>query len=118
MIVLISDGASSDLSNGNDTDIAKKLRDSNITVFAVHIGSSEAPSTIVNITSITGGEVFSVGDPQSLQTVFERIDSMQETELEKNAAETVDFFEPYCKAGLVLAGLCGLVLFGLRYTPW
>ena len=118
MIVLISDGFSSDLSNGNDTAIAKKLRASNITVFAVHIGSSEAPSEIVNVTNLTGGDVFVAGDQTSLQAVFERIDSMQQTELEKNAAESVDFFEPFVLAGLVIGCLYCLVLFGLRYTPW
>lgn len=118
MIVLISDGFSSDLSNGNDTEIAKKLRASNITVFAVHIGSTEAPSEIVNLTSLTGGDVFTAGEQASLQAVFERIDSMQQTELEKNAAESVDYFEPFVLAGLVLTGLCCLALFGLRYTPW
>lgn len=118
MIVLISDGFSSDLSNGNDTAIAKKLRASNITVFAVHIGSTEAPSEIVNLTSLTGGDVFTAGDTASLQSVFEKIDTMKQTELEKNAAESVDFFEPFVLAGLVLAGLFCLTLFGLRYTPW
>ena len=118
MIVLISDGFSSDLSNGNDTAIAKKLRASNITVFAVHIGSTEAPSEIVNVTSLTGGDVFTAGETTSLQAVFEKIDSMQQTELEKNVAESVDFFEPFVMAGLVIGGLYCLVLFGLRYTPW
>lgn len=118
MIVLISDGFSSDLSNGNDTEIAKKLRASNITVFGVHIGSSEAPGEIVNLTNLTGGDVFTAGEQASLQAVFAKIDSMQQTELEKNAAESVDFFEPFALAGLIVGGLICLALFGLRYTPW
>ena len=35
-------------------------------------------------------------------------------------AEGIDVsgFEPFGLAGLVVTGLCGLVLFGVRYTPW
>ena len=46
----------------------------------VCIGSTEAPAEIVNITSLTGGEVFTAGERASLHTVFEKIDSMQQTE--------------------------------------
>lgn len=118
MIVLVSDGFSSDLANGNDKEIAKKLKASNITVFAIHIGNTEAPAEIVNVTSLTGGEVFAVGEPEALPTVFSKIDSMQETELEKTAAETVDYYWPACIAGLAILSVFGLASFGLRYTPW
>ena len=118
MILLVSDGASADLFNGEDLKIAKTLRESNITVFAVHIAETEPPEGVVNITYHTGGEVFSPGDKESLQRVFQRIDAMQQTELEKTAAESLDNFQPFCLAGLVLSTLSGLVLYGLRFTPW
>ncbi len=118
MILLVSDGNSSDLSGGNDMDIARQLRDSNITVYAVHISTSNIPDQIVNITSFTGGEVFSPGDKEGLASVFKRIDEMQQTELEKIAAETMDYYLPYCLVGLSLIGLSTFSLFGLRYTPW
>jgi Ca-activated chloride channel family protein len=117
MIILISDGFSSDLSN-SDEDIARRLRAENIVVYAVNIQESEAPGEIVNIARLTGGEVFNVVDPPTLEHVFQRIDEMQETRLEKGAAEYVDFFWPFCLVGLVLQGVWSLLRVWLRYTPW
>ena len=113
-IVLVSDGFSSDLRSPNDEQIAKKLRDDNIIVYAVHIADSEIPAPIVNVTAMTGGEVFNPGDPEALKIVFKRIDDMQETRLEKTSAETMDDFFPYCVVGLSVLGLSLLTLVGLR----
>lgn len=118
MIILISDGYSFDLSNGNDMEIAGKLKADNIVVYAVHIAESEVPGEIVNITATTGGEVFEPGDMEGLKMVFQRIDEMQATRMEKTAAESLDNYRPYCIAGLALLGLVATAQFGLRYTPW
>ncbi len=118
MIILVSDGDSFDLSGGNDESIAQTLRKDNITVYSIHISSSDPPPEIVTITGMTGGEVFPVDDPQALQAVFRRIDEMKATKLEKTAPELLDDFTPFCIAGLCLLGATGLTLFGLRYTPW
>ena len=118
MIVLVSDGRSSDLYNGNDQEIARKLRDNNIVVYAIHISPGNIPDEIVNITSITGGEVFNPGDTEALKGVFHRIDQMQEAKLEKVSAETMDHFFPFCVVGLVLLAASALSSLGLRYTPW
>jgi len=118
MIVLVSDGHSSDLRNGSDEAIARKLRDNSIVVYAIHISETNIPDEIVNITSITGGEVFNPGDTEGLKCVFHRIDQMQEAKLEKVSAETMDHFVPFCVAGLVLLATSALSSFGLRYTPW
>jgi len=118
MIILVSDGRSSDLGGGRDLEIARTLRDENVVVYAVHISQSEPPDQIVNITSITGGEVFNPGDPDGLRRVFQRIDEMQETRVEKARAEAVDDYGVWCQLGLMLLGAVLAVLFGLRYTPW
>jgi Ca-activated chloride channel family protein len=118
MIILVSDGESFDLSNGNDEKIAQTLKRSNISVYAIHISDRNPPPTIVNITALTGGEVFAVDDPGALDVVFKRIDAMRETKLEKTASELLDNFAPVCIAGLSLLSLSGCALFGLRYTPW
>lgn len=118
MIVLVSDGQSSDLRGGKDEEIAKKLRADEIVVYAIHVATSEPPAQIVNIASITGGEVFNPGDTQALEAVFGRIDQMQQAKLEKVSAETMDNFTPFCVAALTLVGMCALVSFGVRYTPW
>jgi Ca-activated chloride channel homolog len=118
MIVLVTDGFSFDLSNGNDETVAQQLRKSNISVYAIHIADTPVPDQIVNITRMTGGEVFPVGEPEALQAVFQRIDAMRETKLEKTASELLDDFVPACVAGLALLCLSTCALFGLRYTPW
>jgi Ca-activated chloride channel family protein len=118
MIVLVSDGDSFDLGNGNDEELAATLAADNITVYGIHIGGGDAPEPIVNITALTGGEVFQPGDRAGLIAVFQRIDAMRQTELEKVAAESMDYFLPYALVGLSLVGFGTLSLFGLRYTPW
>jgi Ca-activated chloride channel family protein len=118
MIILVSDGESFDLRGGNDETIAQTLKRSNITVYAIHISDRSPPPPIVNITALTGGEVFAVDDPGALTVVFQRIDAMRETKLEKTASELLDNFAPVCIAGLSLLAVSGCALFGLRYTPW
>lgn len=118
MIVLVSDGFSSDLGGGNDAEIIDTMLKHGIKVNAIHIAESNIPDPVVNITAMTGGEVYSPGDVEGLKSVFRRIDEMQETRMEKTSAEVMDDFVPTCIVGLSLLGLCASTLFGLRYTPW
>ena len=118
MIVLVSDGWSYDLDNGNDVDLAAKLKADRIVCYAIHIGDEDVPDPIVNLTALSGGEVFEPGDEAALADVFHRIDAMQQTRLERTAPERQDFFLPFGIAGLTLVGLSGISLFGVRYTPW
>jgi len=118
MIILVTDGFSFDLRNGNDEMIAQTLKKNNISVYTIHIAETAVPDEIVNITRMTGGEVFPVDDPGALTAVFRRIDAMRETKLEKTASELLDDFTPACLVGLALLGASGCALFGLRYTPW
>jgi Ca-activated chloride channel homolog len=50
--------------------------------------------------------------------VFRKIDEMTKAELEQGAAELVDWFVPFCIAGLSILGLFALLQLWLRYTPW
>ncbi len=118
MIILVSDGYSSDLNGDRDMEIARLLRDDGVVVYAVHIAENEPPDQIVNITAFTGGEVFHPGDPDGLRGVFQAIDEMQETRVERVAADAVDDFAPWARAGLALSGLLLLAAFGLRSVPW
>ncbi len=118
MIILLSDGYSFDLSGGNDERLGAKLRDAGIQVFVVHI-AEEAPSTeVATIASMTGGQLFKAGDPAALNAVFQRIDEMKKSRIEKISAETQDDFRPWTMAGGSLAAMWLLSLFGLRYVPW
>ena len=118
MIILVSDGDSFDLWNGNDVNVAKQLKQHNIAVYSVHISETNVPDPIVNITSMTGGAVFQPGDVDGLNSVFQRIDEMQQTRLEKTTAESMDDYFPYCLIALSLLSVGALTMFGLRYTPW
>jgi Ca-activated chloride channel family protein len=118
MIVLVSDGMSSDLSGNRVEEIAAQLKESKIVVHAIHIGESDPPDQIVNLTAYTDGEVFGVGDPGMLEGVFQKIDKMHQAEMVQLAPETLDWYAPFAIAGLSLLGLITTGLFGLRFTPW
>lgn len=118
MIILVSDGYSADLSGGQDEAVARELAANGIVVYAVHVAEGAPPDQLTTITTLTGGQVFAAGDPEALNVVFQRIDEMQETKLEKVSAESMDHFRPYAFAGLGVLGAYVLSLFGLRYTPW
>ena len=118
MILLITDGESYDLSNGNDAAIAKELKDNNIAVYATIIGMDQIQDEIHTITGLTGGDAFMAGDSEALKAIFKRIDHMKQTRLEKAAADTMDWLLPFCVTGLILLGTYLLTLFGIRYTPW
>lgn len=118
MIILVTDGMSFDLLNGGDVELAKKLAADKIVVYAVHVAEGDPPDSIVNVTSLTGGDAFAAGDKEGVKAIFNRIDSMQQTRLERTVPEPQDNFVPFCVAGLSLIGAATLSLFGLRYTPW
>ncbi len=118
MVVLITDGFSADLRGGSDEEVARRLKDDGIVVYTVHVAEPPVPDEMVKITSITGGEAFAPEDVNGLKHVFERIDAMQKTRLEKTQAEATDAFAPVCLAGLGVLLAVTLVLFGLRSTPW
>lgn len=118
MIVLFTDGMSADLMNGQDVAIAQSLKANNIKVYGVHVAEGGAPDEVGVIASLTGGEIFSAGDPGALKAVFARIDEMEKAPLKRVTPDPVDFFQPFALAALGLGALYLLTLFGLRYTPW
>jgi Ca-activated chloride channel homolog len=118
MILLVSDGESSDLGGGQDEVVARELQDNGITLFAVHIGEGSSPDEVASIATITGGASFAAGDEIGLRRVFEKIDQMKTVRMEKTIADVHDHYWPYCVAGLTALGLFVLSSFGLRYTPW
>ncbi len=56
--------------------------------------------------------------PQTLQTVFDRIDAMKKVEIRSTRPEVIDLFDPFLIPGLVILGLHIVAMFGLRFTPW
>ncbi len=119
MVILLTDGYSGDLSNGNDLTLAGKLRDEGIEVFCIHIDNTAPPPEVSTIATVSGGAVFAAGDPKALKAVFERIDDMKKARMEKVSAEAQDDFRPWVLAGGgLLAAWLLANLTGVRYTPW
>jgi Ca-activated chloride channel homolog len=118
MIVLISDGQSSDLGGGAAGEIGRELRDADISLFAIHIGDGEAPAQLSEVVGPTGGAVFAAHNRPALQQVFDEIDSMKLSKLKPSAPKPVDWYRPFALAGFLLLGLHLLAQFGLRYLPW
>jgi Ca-activated chloride channel homolog len=118
MILLISDGDSFDLDDGQDEVIARELRADGIVVYGVYIGDGVMPAETASICTITGGASFSAGDRAGLKQVFDRIDAMKVVKMERTIADVVDWFWPFCIAGLSALAMFILSSFGLRFTPW
>lgn len=116
-IILVSDGDSADFANGRDREIAQKLAGARIRVYTILIGGG-AGAGVNLVSSMTGGRVFTAGDPRALGFVFHEIDQMQKARFKPVVADWVDYNRPFALAGLVLLGLFGLSQFGLRFTPW
>ncbi|MGB0609379.1 MAG: aerotolerance regulator BatA, partial [Verrucomicrobiales bacterium] len=103
---------------GKDNEIANKLLANNIATYAIHIAPGSPPPQLLTITNRTGGEVFAAGDPLALKAIFNKIDQMQKTQIERVGAESMDFFKPFALIGTAITTIFLLSLFGLRYTPW
>ncbi len=118
MIVLLSDGWSSDLGDGNDAKVAASLQENKITTFTIHIGGGEAPDEVSVISHMTGGQTFAAGDPGALDAIFQKIDTMTQAPLERLTPDPVDHFRPYLYTAFGIGAAYLLSLFGLRYNPW
>lgn len=118
MIILVSDGMSADLGDGNDEVVGKALAEDNIVVYSIHIGSGITPPEVSAITNIAGGKSFNPQDTQSLEGVFTRIDKMEVAELKQTYAEVLDWFGPFSIAGISFSVMTMLSFLMFRYTPW
>jgi len=118
MIILLSDGDSSDLQGSRPVEIATTLRDAGIVVYVISITQGQVNPAVDTIAAVTGGKAFTVADPRALDAVFGHIDSMQKSKFKEAGRQTMDYFRPLAIAGFALLGLQLLALLGLRYTPW
>ncbi|MBL9121515.1 MAG: VWA domain-containing protein [Phycisphaerae bacterium] len=118
MIILVSDGASSDLDAGAIEDIGNELQDARITLFHIHVAEDAIPQEVVDIAEKSGGQAFEATDRMALARVFRRIDAMRPARYIPLGTVPMDFFLPFALAGAGLLLIHVLALFGLRYTPW
>lgn len=118
LIVLVSDGFSSDLGGGAARQIGQELSTLNIALYAIFIGSGSAPGQLYEVVAQTQGEVFAAHDSAALQRVFEHIDSMEPAKLKPAGARPIEDFSLLAWAGLILLASHLLASFGWRMTPW
>jgi Ca-activated chloride channel family protein len=119
MLILVSDGESSDLGPGNEeADYAQELQDAKITLYHIHVGEESIPPEVVEIASQTGGQAFTARDPASLRRVFEHIDRMKPAEFTPGGTVPMDHFWPFALAAAGLLGVHLVGLMGVRHTPW
>jgi Ca-activated chloride channel family protein len=117
MILLVTDGQSYDLV-GNEAQIISELKEARITVFCVLASDENPQDEVITICNATGGASFTAGDPDALNTVFKKIDTMKQAKLTPTLPETIAYYEPLAIIGLGLLVLYVLASFVLRYSPW
>ena len=118
MIILMTDGESSDINPPLDAAIIDHLRSEKITVFSILLTHEPIQPPLINITRITGGEVFNAVTPEALASVFKKIDEMKKVVVLEKRPQVIDYFDPFFIPALSVLGVSVLVLFGLRFTPW
>jgi Ca-activated chloride channel homolog len=119
LIILVSDGVSSDLGDGfAELDHAQELSAAGITLFHVHVGSDDIPQEVVEIATATGGQAFAARDAAALRKVFAHIDRMKPAQFAPGGTVPMDHYWPFALAALSALAAHGLALFGLRHTPW
>jgi Ca-activated chloride channel family protein len=119
LIVLVSDGMSSDLGDGfAEGDIAQELADEKITVYHVHVGSDQMPQEVVDIANQTGGQAFAAKDKAALKGAFRYIDRMRPATFKPSGTVPMDYFTPIAAVLLGFLGLHAIGLLVARYTPW
>lgn len=118
LLILVSDGYSADLGGDRPQEIARKLKDDGIVLYAIHIAEPPVPDQIIDISRWTGGDAFNPEDRDALDRVFRHIDQMQAARVEKVLGEQIDDFDLLAVVGLSLLGAYALFQCGLRHTPW
>ncbi len=118
MIILMTDGESSDILPPLDAAVIEHLRTENITVFSILLTDNPIQAPLINITHATGGEVFNAVTPEALASVFQRIDEMKKVIVLEKRPQVIDFYDPFLIPALSVLAVSVLALFGLRFTPW
>ncbi|MEM9065198.1 MAG: vWA domain-containing protein [Planctomycetota bacterium] len=118
LIVLVSDGVSSDLGGSATDEVANLLVDAGIQLFHVHVGSDSVPSDVADIAEQTGGDAFVATDEAGLQRVFAHIDAMRPERFRPVSSVPADDTSLIALFGLALLGLHTFASLGMRYTPW
>lgn len=117
MVVLISDGYSSDLGGAAAYEVGAELAEANITLYAIHVGGATAPAQLYDVVAKAGGRVFAAGDEAGLREVFEAIDRMEPARDRTSAPKPAPWYQPLALLGLGFCALQLLFSFGVRPVP-
>ena len=118
MIIMMTDGESSDILPPQDSAIIARLRAERITLFSIMMTEEAIPPPLIGITRATGGEVFNAATPEALQAVFKSIDAMKKVVVLEKKPQVADLYDPFFPSAIALLVLSVVALFGLRFTPW
>jgi Ca-activated chloride channel family protein len=118
LIVLVSDGQSSDLDGGENMKVADELKQAGITLYHIHVAEDAVPGEVVDMAREAGGEALAATDPESIKQVFRHIDKMKPAKFKAAGTVPLDHFGPFALAALAMIGLHAIGLLGVRYTPW
>lgn len=118
MIILVSDGMSSDLGGDQAPAVAAELKEAGITLYHIHVAEDSVPSEVVDLARETGGEAMQANDPETIKQVFRHIDRMRPATFKPVGTVPMDHFGPFALAALILSAGHAVGLLGMRYTPW
>lgn len=118
LLLLVSDGMSADINDQNVGEFIDEMKQANITVYHIHVGTDQAPSTVMELATATGGESFIATDESGIKRIFKHIDRMKPAKFKASTAIPMDYYQPFALVGLALMLAYGAHLCLLRYTPW
>jgi Ca-activated chloride channel family protein len=118
MLIIMTDGESRDIENGQAAIIARDLKKLNIVTYVISIRNGTPPEDLRTLAEGTGGEIFESGDLPALRGVFQRIDKLERAKLVASQTTWLEYYQPFALAGFGLLFLHLAASFWLRFTPW
>jgi Ca-activated chloride channel family protein len=118
MIILLTDGLSSDIMPPKDSAIIADLQAKRIKVFVIFLIDQPVTPSLVGIAQASGGDAWGAVTPEALNAVFKRIDEMKKVVVLEKKSRASDYYDPFFIPAMAALGLAILALFGIRYNPW
>lgn len=118
MIILLTDGLSSDILPPKDSAIIADLQAKRVKVFVIFLIDQPVTPSLVGIAQASGGDAWGAVTPEALNLVFKRIDEMKKVVVLEKKPRAADYYDPFFLPAIALLAAAVFALFGLRFTPW